>query len=168
MIFLRGGPGVPDMAGDAAFLRPLSDEGFDVYVYDEIGSGGSTRLVDPTRYTVPRDVADLEHVRTLIGADQLVLVGHSYGGLLYAADYLAAHPDHVAKLVLISPQSLDPADRSDGRVPRHGSSRNGFCASGSRYSRRGRCWATPCCRSTRPSPTPTCRTPRPTRTTTRC
>lgn len=115
VVFLHGGPGVPDMAGDTAFLRPLTDDGFDLYVYDAIGSGGSTRLPDPTDYAVSRDVADLEHVRTLIGADRLVLVGHSYGGLL-AAHYLAAHPDHVEKLVLISPQSLDPADGSGGLV----------------------------------------------------
>ena len=62
-----------------------------------------------------RDVADLDHVRALIGADRVVLIGHSYGGLL-AAHYLAAHTDHIARLVLISPQSPDPADRSGGLV----------------------------------------------------
>lgn len=111
VVFLHGGPGVPDMAGDAAYLRPLSDDGFDVYIYDQLGSGRSTRLPDPTGYGVDRDVADLEAIRDHIGADRMILVGHSYGTDL-AARYLARHPDHVARLVLLSPGKLDPADTS--------------------------------------------------------
>jgi proline iminopeptidase len=102
VVFLHGGPGVPEMAGDAAYLRPLSDDGFDVYVYDQLGSGRSTRLPDPTGYGVDRDVADLEAIRDRIGAERMILVGHSYGTDL-AARYLARHPDHVARLVLLSP-----------------------------------------------------------------
>jgi proline iminopeptidase len=111
VVFLHGGPGVPDMAGDAAYLRPLRDDGFDVYVYDQLGSGRSTRLPDPSGYGVDRDVADLEAVRERIGADRMILVGHSYGTDL-AARYLARHPEHVARLVLLSPGRLDPADTS--------------------------------------------------------
>ena len=111
VVFLHGGPGVPDMAGDAAYLRPLTDEGFDIYVYDQLGSGRSTRLSDATGYRVDRDVADLEAIRSRIGADRMILVGHSYGTDL-AARYLARHPDHVARLVLLSPGKLDPADTS--------------------------------------------------------
>lgn len=111
VVFLHGGPGVPDMAGDAAYFRRLSDDGFDVYVYDQLGSGRSTRLPDPTGYGVDRDVADLEAIRNRIGADRMILVGHSYGTDL-AARYLARHPDHVARLVLLSPGKLDPADTS--------------------------------------------------------
>jgi len=91
VVVLHGGPGIPDMAGDAAYFGRLSALHYDVYVYDQLGSGRSTRLPDPTGYGVGRDVADLEGVRQAIGARQMVLVGHSYGGLL-AAHYLAAHP----------------------------------------------------------------------------
>jgi proline iminopeptidase len=111
VVFLHGGPGVPDMAGDAAYLRPLTDEGFDVYVYDQLGSGRSTRLSDPAGYGVDRDVADLEAIRRRIGADRMILIGHSYGTDL-AARYLARHPGGVARLVLLSPGKLDPADNS--------------------------------------------------------
>jgi proline iminopeptidase len=111
VVFLHGGPGVPDMAGDAAYLLPLTDEGFDVYVYDQLGSGRSTRLSDPTGYDVDRDVADLEAIRRRIGADRMILIGHSYGTDL-AARYLARHPDGVERLVLLSPGKLDPADTS--------------------------------------------------------
>jgi len=44
-------------------------------------------------------VADLEAVRQTLGLDKVALVGDSYGGLVVMA-YAAAHPEHVAKLVL--------------------------------------------------------------------
>lgn len=115
VVFLHGGPGIADLAGDAGFFGRLSADGFDVYVYDQLGAGGSSRLRDPTGYGIDRDVADLDAIRRVIGANRMVLVGHSYGGTL-AEHYLAAHPDRVAKLVLISPGPLDPADTSDSRV----------------------------------------------------
>lgn len=115
VVVLHGGPGVPDMAGDTASFAPLTALGFDVYVYDQLGSGRSARLPDPSGYSTDRDVADLESVRSVIGAETMVLIGHSAGGAL-AGHYLAAHPDHVAKLVLSSPGPLDPSDRSTDRA----------------------------------------------------
>lgn len=88
VVVLHGGPGIPDLVGDAAYWGELSRLGFDVYVYAQLGAGPSTRLTDPTRYQVGRDVSDLEQVRLRLDADRLILVGHSYGGFLAAA-YLA-------------------------------------------------------------------------------
>lgn len=115
VVVLHGGPGIPDRAGDVAFFAPLAGLGRDVYVYDQLGSGHSSRLADPRGYTIDRDVADLEEVRLRIGADRLALVGFSYGGAL-AARYLAAHPDRVERMVLLSPGPLDPADTSGDRA----------------------------------------------------
>jgi proline iminopeptidase len=60
---------------------------------------------------------DLEAIRRRIGADRLVLVGHSWGAQV-AAGYLAAHPTHVARVVFSSPGALAPAldDGSDADV----------------------------------------------------
>jgi pimeloyl-ACP methyl ester carboxylesterase len=109
VVVLHGGPGVPDVAGDAAFFGQLTADGFDVYVYEQLGAGRSSRLADPTGYGLDRDVADPEAVRQTVGAERLVLIGHSHGGALAAA-YLAGHPDHVQSMVLSSPAPLDPAD----------------------------------------------------------
>jgi proline iminopeptidase len=108
VIFLHGGPGVPDMRGDARYFGQLTRDGFDIYVYDEVGSGRSLRLADPREYTLARDVADLEAIRRQIGAQQVILIGHSYGGELAAA-YLATHSRHVAKVVFSSPGDLAPS-----------------------------------------------------------
>ncbi|WP_433243183.1 alpha/beta fold hydrolase [Streptosporangium sp. CA-135522] len=104
VIFLHGGPGTPgEGVPDAG--RALAALGFDVYAYDQVGAGRSTRLADVTGYTVARQVADLEAIRHLLGADKLILVGRSWGGSL-TARYLAAHPEHVAKAVFVSPGPL--------------------------------------------------------------
>ncbi|MEU0571145.1 alpha/beta hydrolase [Nonomuraea sp. NPDC005983] len=108
VIFLHGGPGTPG-EGLPEGSEDLAAAGFDVYAYDQLGAGRSTRLADPSGYTVARHVADLEAIRQTLGARQLILVGRSWGGTLTAA-YLAAHPDHVAKAVLTSPGAIwEPA-----------------------------------------------------------
>ncbi|MEU5692322.1 alpha/beta fold hydrolase [Actinosynnema sp. NPDC020468] len=101
IVFLHGGPGTPG-EGIPAAGRALAADGYDVYTYDQVGAGRSTRLADVTGYTVARQVADLDAIRTTIGADRFVLIGQSWGGSL-TAQYLAAHPDHVAKAVITSP-----------------------------------------------------------------
>ncbi|QYJ15540.1 2-succinyl-6-hydroxy-2, 4-cyclohexadiene-1-carboxylate synthase [Rubrobacter xylanophilus DSM 9941] len=108
LIFLHGGPGVPDMRGDSEYFGRLSRNGFTVYVYDQAGSGRSSRLEEPRGYTLERDVADLEAIREQIGADRLILIGHSYGGTLAAA-YAASHPGRVSKMVLSSPGDASPS-----------------------------------------------------------
>ncbi|MBS4196661.1 alpha/beta fold hydrolase [Lederbergia citri] len=115
VIFLHGGPGVPDMAGDLAYFGQLTQDGYDVYVYDQVGSGRSSRLEDPLQYTIERHVADLEAIRGRIGAERIVLIGHSYGALL-AAQYMARYGDHIDKAVFISPHPLDPRDKSGGNL----------------------------------------------------
>jgi proline iminopeptidase len=108
VVFLHGGPGVPDMKGDSEYFGRLANDGFDVYVYDEVGTGRSSRLEDPQGYTLGRDVTDLEAIREEIGADEVILIGHSYGGEIAAA-YAASHPERVAKLVLSSPGDPSPS-----------------------------------------------------------
>jgi proline iminopeptidase len=108
VVFLHGGPGVPDMKGDAEYFGRLAGDGFNVYVYDEVGSGRSSRLEDPRGYTLERDVADLEAIREKTGAERIVLIGHSYGGTLAAA-YAASYPERVAGMVLSSPGDPSPS-----------------------------------------------------------
>ncbi|WP_328744166.1 alpha/beta fold hydrolase [Streptomyces sp. NBC_00285] len=104
VIFLHGGPGTPG-EGVPTGGRELAADGFDVYSYDQLGAGRSTRLRDVTGYTVARQVADLEAIRRTLGADRIILVGQSWGGSL-TAQYLATHGEHVAKAVFTSPGAL--------------------------------------------------------------
>ncbi len=106
IIVLHGGPGVADLQGDAAYFGRLREEGYAVYVYDQVGAGRSSRLPDPSGYTIERNAADLEEIRTQIGAEHIILIGHSYGAAL-AARYIAHHGDHVIKLIVSSPGALN-------------------------------------------------------------
>ncbi|MEV6034550.1 alpha/beta fold hydrolase [Nonomuraea sp. NPDC052116] len=115
VVFLHGGPGVADLAASSAFFRKLTADGYQVYVYDQLGAGRSARLRDPREYGLTRDVEDLEAIRQTVGADRLNLIARDYGAQLATA-YLAAHPDRVAKAVLASPTGLPPARKPDGEV----------------------------------------------------
>nr|BFE59592.1 hypothetical protein GCM10020063_041180 [Dactylosporangium thailandense] len=112
VIFLHGGPGTPGEGMPAAGTT-LAADGFEVYAYDQLGAGRSTRLDDVTGYTVARQVADLDAIRVTLSADRLILIGQSWGGSL-AAQYLAAHPQHVARAVFTSPGPIWPGAYPDG------------------------------------------------------
>jgi pimeloyl-ACP methyl ester carboxylesterase len=116
VIFLHGGPGTPG-EGLPALAPELNRMGFDVYAYDQIGAGRSTRLPDVAGYTVARNVADLERVRRAVGADRMILVGTSWGATL-AAHYAAKFPDRVDRVIFVSPGALwPPARGGDGAEP---------------------------------------------------
>ncbi|TQS21196.1 alpha/beta hydrolase [Microbispora sp. KK1-11] len=117
VVFLHGGPGVADMKRDAAFFGALTSDGYVVYVYDQVGAGSSGRLADPRGYGLARDVADLDAIRQAVGAEQMILIGHSYGAQVAAA-YLAHHTDHVAKAVFSSPGSLTPSPTGSALLSR--------------------------------------------------
>lgn len=119
VVLVHGGPGSPD-SDPAAVAPALSNAGFDVYRYDQLGAGLSSRLDDVHDYTVTRHVADLDAIRDVIGAQRLNLVGSSWGGTLIAS-YLADHPDRVARAVVSSPSPLwAPAFDDDARLTESG------------------------------------------------
>jgi pimeloyl-ACP methyl ester carboxylesterase/uncharacterized membrane protein YvlD (DUF360 family) len=90
---------------DIAFFGQLRDAGHDVYLYDMVGSGGSSRLAHIEAYTLTRHVADLEAIRELIGGDRLILIAHAEGAQV-AARYMIAHHDRVERVVFYSPAAL--------------------------------------------------------------
>lgn len=104
LIIVHGGPGVADMSHDAPAFAPLATDR-NVYVYDRVGTGASTRLSDPLGYTIGRAVQDLEALRSKIGAAQIALHGHSWGARIAVA-YAQDYPDRVAALVLSAPDDL--------------------------------------------------------------
>jgi proline iminopeptidase len=77
VLFVHCGPGIADMAGDAHHFGELGEDRHDVYVYDRVGTGRSSRLTDPRDYTFARHVADLEAIRQQSRGDRIVLIGHS-------------------------------------------------------------------------------------------
>jgi proline iminopeptidase len=70
-----------------------------VVLYDQRGTGASKHLRPTARQTMEAQVADLEAVREALKLDQVAVLGDSYGGMIAMA-YAAAHPGHVARLIL--------------------------------------------------------------------
>jgi len=114
VIFVHGGPGADAVTNDpiVAALSPLTDAGFDVCLYDQIGCGLSARLADPKDYTAARQVADLEALRQLLGWERPVLIGESWGAQLIVR-YAAKYPREISAAVLVSPGPLRLADWAD-------------------------------------------------------
>jgi proline iminopeptidase len=123
VIRIHGGYGEPDYVFEydgrpnPRPLDRLAENGFDVYYYDQIGCGNSGRLTNPREYTIRRHVEDLEEIRRALGVERVVLVALSFGSTL-AAQYCAAYPNGVAKVVFESPGPIWPGlypDESDAK-----------------------------------------------------
>jgi pimeloyl-ACP methyl ester carboxylesterase len=105
IVYLHGGLGWAVLDTDIAFFRPYADSGFDVYLYDMVGTGLSDRLEDVREYAIARHVRDLEAIRATIRADRLILVAHAEGAEV-AIRYMIAHRDRVERVVFYSPTPM--------------------------------------------------------------
>ena len=99
VIAVNGGPGLSHvyMVQNDLWQRVAHDR--QVVLYDQRGTGASKPLAAIASQSMDTQVADLEAIRADLHLDKVALVGDSYGGFLSIA-YAAAHPEHVAKLIL--------------------------------------------------------------------
>jgi pimeloyl-ACP methyl ester carboxylesterase len=108
VVLIHGGT-IPLYAWDAQ-VSPLRDAGFRVLRYDQFGRGYSDRPnVDYDRAFYRKQLEDL--LAALDIESPVNLIGVSFGGAI-AATFAKAHPERVAKLVLIAPV----VDYAEGRV----------------------------------------------------
>jgi len=66
---------------------------------DERGSGKSSKIEDPTQYTIANMVEDIEAVRLALGLGKISLLGHSFGGVLVQA-YAFKYQKNLSHLIL--------------------------------------------------------------------
>ncbi len=93
-----GGPGFSSRYfGDLAGLGAS----FTLILLNPRGTEGSDRPSDRGAYQTADYVSDLDELRAHLGVEQMLLLGHSHGGVVAAA-YSAAHPHRVERLVLAS------------------------------------------------------------------
>ena len=98
LLCLHGGPGSTHLGMTA--LDPLADERR-VVLYDQLGSGNSSKPSDPSLWTVELFLAELANVRDTLALDRMHLLGHSWGGML-AQEYALTQPAGLVSLVLSS------------------------------------------------------------------
>ena len=100
LLVVNGGPGF-----DHGYLvtSPVWDELAKVrrvVMYDQRGTGRSTSVTPGTPLTLADQLADMEAVRKSLGAEEVDLPGHSYGGSLVMA-YTARNPQRVKRLLIV-------------------------------------------------------------------
>jgi proline iminopeptidase len=114
VLIVHGGPGIP-YTQPWKGLAPLTDR-YRFYYYDQRGCGQSTHPIDTfasqnyyqnmtqldRALGLGAQIADIERIRQILGQDKLILIGHSFGGMI-ASLYAAEFPEHVAALILIAP-----------------------------------------------------------------
>jgi proline iminopeptidase len=71
-----------------------------VVLYDQRGTGRSSKVAAGQSCTLRDQIEDLEALRAQIGADQIDLLGHSWGGYLAMA-YAARYPKHIQHLLIV-------------------------------------------------------------------
>jgi len=97
LVIVHGGPGASHDYF-LPYLLPLMRSNKLVFI-DERGSGKSSKLEDPTQYTVANMVEDVETVRQALGLGKVSLLGHSFGGVLVQA-YAFKYQKNLSHLIL--------------------------------------------------------------------
>ena len=97
LVVLAGGPGCSCKALEC--LGELTDEGLQVLLYDQLGTGKSDRPDDNSLWTIERFVTEVETVRTKLGLGRIHLYGHSWGGWL-GLQYVLDYPHSIKSLIL--------------------------------------------------------------------
>src|SRR5262245_16570052 len=106
LICLHGGPG-----NDHTVFRPaysaLADVAQVVYL-DQRGHGRSDRS-NPRRWTLAQWAEDLYEFCGVLGIEQPVVLGNSFGGYV-AMTYAVRYPDRLSKLILLSTAARGTGD----------------------------------------------------------
>jgi proline-specific peptidase len=105
LLCLHGGPGAPHDYLES--LEAVADTGREVYFYDQVGCGRSSRPSDPSLWTIELFVEEVGAVRGALGLEQVHLFGSSWGGML-AMEYALTRPGGVASLILASSPASIP------------------------------------------------------------
>lgn len=98
VLILHGGPGFGHEYLEA-LESFLPQAGIEMYYYDQLGNSYSDQPDDPSLWTLPRYLQEVEEVRQGLGLDNFVLYGHSWGGIL-ALEYALNYPQHLRGLVI--------------------------------------------------------------------
>lgn len=103
VIFIHGGPGAYIRQLETNFFSSFTADGYDVYLYDQAGSGRSG-LLPKSDYSHQRNIQDFEAILNTINARQYIVIGQSYGGAMLAditADSTIAA--RIARAILVEP-----------------------------------------------------------------
>ena len=106
ILVVHGGPGL-----DHGYLQPgldvLATHGALIY-YDQRGTGRSVAELDTTAINLDDFLRDMDLLRETLGHQEMVVLGHSFGGILALA-YARAYPERTRALILLA--TAEPGSR---------------------------------------------------------
>ena len=106
VLIINGGPGL-DSAGFEPVAKAIAAQGFQSILFDQRGTGRSPLAeINADNIRLALMVQDIEQLRQHLQHDKLIILGHSFGGMLGAA-YAAKYPQHIQKLIFSSSGGLD-------------------------------------------------------------
>ncbi|MGZ6027664.1 MAG: proline iminopeptidase-family hydrolase [Caulobacteraceae bacterium] len=120
VLLLHGGPGFShDYLECFEDFLPQAGVGF--YYYDQLGCGNSDHPDDDSLWTLSRYVDEVEAVRKGLGIEDLILYGHSWGGML-GIEYALKYPQNLSRLVISDmtagvPAYVEHAQRMRAELP---------------------------------------------------
>jgi len=96
VLFVHGGPGAGCSEDHRRYFDPNQ---YRIILFDQRGAGRSTPHADLTSNTTQALISDMERIRELLGVEQWVLFGGSWGSTLSLV-YAQTYPERVAGLIL--------------------------------------------------------------------
>jgi proline iminopeptidase len=96
VLFLHGGPGGGTSPRHRRFFDPAH---YRIVLFDQRGAGQSTPLGEYRNNTTPLLIEDIERIRVMLGIEQWLVFGGSWGSTLALA-YGEAHPERCLGFVL--------------------------------------------------------------------
>ena len=100
LVLVNGGPGFDHTYLHLATAWDALAKNRRVVMYDQRGTGRSLGDHKGQTYTLKDQISDLEALRAHLGAEQIDLLGHSWGGYLVMA-YASMHPERIAHLFIV-------------------------------------------------------------------
>ncbi len=105
ILIINGGPGFSS-EGFISLAKRLSTNHTTI-LYDQRGTGKSTMLnLDSNTITMDLMTTDIERLRTHLGYESWVVLGHSFGGMM-ANYYASKHPQRVEAIIASSSGGID-------------------------------------------------------------
>jgi proline iminopeptidase len=98
-LYVHGGPGSGSYWAEK-FAGDSLEQHFQMIYLDQRGCGRSSGPKD-NNYSMSRMVADFEEVRMVLGINQWLVMGHSFGGLLQMG-YAKSHPQVIKGMLMIN------------------------------------------------------------------
>lgn len=103
IVFLHGGPGGGINIGGYD-MEPLAARGHRLLMFDQRGAGRSEVIKDANKLRIEDFVQDVEAFREKFGLEKIGIIRLSWGSAV-ALKYITMYPQHVTRVVFLSPIS---------------------------------------------------------------